>query len=196
MNSSEDIPPRLLKILETGVDRGAERLAKISRTNWIIQTVSVRLAQMSRVAAMAENEGTDYGIFLSMDGGGFLVVFPEAEAKAMASAFLTQTEWEKPGSRMEEMALSEIANVVANAIADLLADACGRAVFLAAPVAERKKAVDLLQELPKRFPAAGAQTLLVYAHMSSSSLSADCMVAIILDDDWQKALLTVAEAGK
>ncbi len=195
MNSAEDISPKLLKILETGVDRGAERLAKISRTNWIIQTVSVRLAQMNRIAAMAQADGQDYGVFLSMDGGGFLVVFPEAEAKSMASAFLTQTEWEKPGARMEELALSEIANVIANAIADLLADACGRAVFLGAPVTEKKKAVELLEELPRKFPPdSGAQTLLVYAHMSSSSLSADCMVAIILDEDWQRALLKAVEA--
>lgn len=197
MKPSKQIPPEVIGLIEAGIDQAAERLAKISHTSWFIQTTSIKPASLDKVTQAAGDGPEDVGVFLGMPDGIFLVIFPTPNAEAVAAAFMAQTEWKKPAPEMKGKILSEVANIIANAVADVLANACNRAAFLGAPSVETGTRSELIDRIPGKINGGShTMTFMIYVHLSSSAISADCMMVIGLGGDWEPALLRAAQRSK
>jgi chemotaxis protein CheY-P-specific phosphatase CheC len=193
-SNSPDQP--LLRLIERGVSLSADKLAKISRTDWNTQTVSINAAPIEEFRGNSLKDETDHvGAFFTMPGGVFLVVFPARSAAAFADAFLPRSEKNPPViADRERECLAEISNIVVNAVAGAVADACGASFFMSAPRMAWGKKRELLKQAPGYLSPPGEQyTVMAYVHMSSNVLSADCNMFILLNAAWKDSLLTALQ---
>lgn len=192
MSLNETAQQALLRIIESGMNASADKLAKISRTRWQMQTTSISTVPLERLEPILGADGKNhYGAYFSMPGGVFLVLLPQQSGSAIADAYLSGgSGLKKDQKELIQEAVAEISNVVVNAVASTLADACDMAFFVSAPEMAFGKKEDILAEAPKKFKSSGENlSIMTYVHMSSPSLSSDCTVVILLNSRWKDRLL-------
>jgi chemotaxis protein CheY-P-specific phosphatase CheC len=186
----------LLRLIETGVSNSADKLAKISKTDWSTQTVSIKTAPLERFQdTLVREEKEQCCAYFTMPGGVFLVMFPERSGTAFADIFLPINPKNPVAIKNRELeTLAEISNIVVNTVAATIADACDTAFFLSTPKMSQGKKRDLLAAAPGMVTPAGEKfTVMAYVHMSSETLSSDCNMFFLLNAVWKERLLSALE---
>lgn len=193
MNLTETARKSLLALLEAGMDSSSEQLAKLSRTKWSMQTISMSTNPPDRFKAPLEGDTNDnYAITFTMPGGGFVVVFSKKSGATLAKAFLP-AGGPPPGGRhdFEAETLAEVANVLVNAVAGVLADTCEMGFFVSAPQTTRGTKEDLYENAERSLAQkAGTLAILSYVHLSSAEISTDCSLVVVLNTDLARRILT------
>ncbi len=190
---TDDGPEKeLLRIIEQGVSLSADALAKISRTSWTTQSVSIDASGVDKVRSrMAGEEAEHYGAILTVPGAVFCMLLPKERSLDLAKAFLGENAL-RPGFRLpkEQDCVSEIANVVIHTVANSMADACNDAFLLSAPQMVVGRKTDLLDLSLTELRAAGENyAVMSYVHMSSDTLSSDCTVLLFMTKSFRGRLL-------
>ena len=190
--SDEGAEKELLRVIEEGVSRSADSLAKISRTSWSTQSVSIDASGADKVRArMAGEDAEHYGALLSVPGAVFAMLLPKERALDLSKAFLGENAL-RPGFRLpkEQDCVAEIANVVIHTVANSLADACDDAFMLSAPQMIVGRKADLLDIALAELRASGENyAIMTYVHMSSESLSSDCTILLFMTKSFRGRLL-------
>ncbi|MBI3548624.1 MAG: hypothetical protein HY078_06175 [Elusimicrobia bacterium] len=185
MNLSESANQALSRVIEKGVENSAEKLAKMSRTKWSMQTVAVNAGPGERLQTVLKDDVIQhYGAFFTMPGGFILVVISDTSGKKVVSAYLGSSAQRMQNiPNLDREVIAEIANVLVNAVAGEFADTCKIGFLLSAPDMSRGTRKALYAEILKRFPAANENLAVSsYVHMTSEALSTDCSMIILLDD--------------
>ena len=190
---SDEAPEKeLLRIIEEGVSLSADALAKISRTSWTTQSVSIDASGVDKVRARMQGEEAEhYGAILTVPGAVFSMLIPRDRSLDLAKAFLGENAL-RPGFRLpkEQDCVAEIANVVVHTVANSVADACGDAFMLSAPQMVLGKKSDLLDLSLSELRATGENyAVMSYVHMSSDELSSDCTVLLFMTKSFRGRLL-------
>jgi len=191
MSDSEQAEKELLRLIEQGVSDSADRLAKISRTDWITQTVSIKMAPLAEFQKSLAGDAKDhFGACFTMPGGVFLVMIPARSGAAFADAFLPVSKKHPEGIKDRERdSLAEISNIVVNAVAASVADACDMALMLSAPEVSHGTKVELLRDARELSASSGEKSaVMAYVHMSSQDMSSDCSVIVLLSEAWKARL--------
>lgn len=190
--SDEAAEKELLRVIEEGVSLSADSLAKISRTSWSTQSVSIDASGADKVRArMAGEDAEHYGALLSVPGAVFAMLLPKERALDLSKAFLGENAM-RPGFRLpkEQDCVAEIANVVIHTVANSLADACDDAFMLSAPQMIVGRKADLLDIALTELRASGENyAIMTYVHMSSESLSSDCTILLFMTKSFRGRLL-------
>ncbi|OGR97833.1 MAG: hypothetical protein A2V88_11080 [Elusimicrobia bacterium RBG_16_66_12] len=186
----------LLRLIGRGVSDSADRLAKISRTEWVTQTVSISMAPLAKFQGVLAGDAEEhFGAHFTLPGGVFLVMIPSRSGPAFADAFLPASKKHPEGVKdRERSSLAEISNIVVNAVAAVVADACGMALMLSAPEVSHGRKADLLREAREMVSSSGEKSVVMaYVHMSSEALSSDCSVVVLMSEAWQARLFAALE---
>lgn len=191
MNLSEIEKEALLRVIESGIDRSTERLAKLSKTDWDINTVSLSAGTSNEFQVLFEADKKEYyGTFFTIPGGAFVVQFPIEAGHNLAKAFVKDSGAKvKSVENLEQTALAESANILVNAVADALADASDLGFFLSPPEMVKGSKTDIMDAVLKRVKKKKTFMMMSYVHMFAEKLSADCNILILLDDTLMKTLL-------
>jgi hypothetical protein len=189
MSGSESVEPDLLKLIEHGVSRSADKLAMIARAEWSTQTVSVTTGPPEGAGGSPNGGDKEMcGTTFTLPGGVFLVMFPARGAADLARAFLP--DGAGAVEHREAEALAEISNIAANEVAAAIADACGAAFLLSAPKQSRGRKSELLKAAADAMAPDAPQFVIKAAvHMGSAAFSSDCVIAVFLSVFWKERLL-------
>lgn len=186
MTPGADAEGNLLSLIEEGVSASADSLAAVSHTKWETQTLSIRADETGNAenvhARLAGDPSEHYGAVVTMPGAVFLLMLPKKDGAGLAEAFLSGRK-RRPGAALprESVCVAEIANIVINAIANTLANACDDSVVLSAPAMILGKKETLLKLAMDELKATGETfAIMTYVSMSSSTLSSDCTVLLLL----------------
>jgi hypothetical protein len=173
----------ILKLVEDGVEASTAKLATISRTEWAIRTTSFKAyATPEDFAELCQPSQYFFGAYCQAPGRVFLSYFTGRSSALMTQAFLASSRRNLQATpQMQEVAVSEVSNIVLNAIASSLADRCGMVFILSAPKSVRgaradiiKAAFGALQPVGKIFSAT--------ITLASKDIAADCTLMMMLDD--------------
>lgn len=173
-----DAPPGLVRVIGSSLDSASERLAKLSKTKWQMQTVSLRHFGSSEYSEFVTKDSQEgFGVLFTVPGVSFVVFFSAKSATAVCRAFLGPA-YKVAGERE---AIAEIANIVINAVADAIGDAIQDMLLLSAPlVVEGERSAVMLRAL-ESFRSGGVPSPVVsQVHMSAESLSADCVMILLM----------------
>ncbi|HBT61610.1 MAG TPA: hypothetical protein DEB40_07690 [Elusimicrobia bacterium] len=173
----------ILQLIERGVEGSAAKLAAISRTDWQIRTTSFKAyATPGDYAELKAASQYFFGASCQAPGKMFLALFTSRSAAIITKAFLAGSGKQMEATvQMQEMAIAEVANIVINAVSNSLADECGMAFILSAPKSSRGARADIIKAAFGDFAARG-KIFSAYIHLSSSDLSTDCTLMLMLDD--------------
>lgn len=189
---SDDAEQALLRTIEQGVSQSADALAKVSRTSWNTQSVSIDASGIDKLRARLSTDKTEqYGALLAIPGAVFAMLLPKDKALALAKAFLGESAI-RPGRRLpkEQDCVAEIANIVVHTVANSLADACGDSFMLSAPQMVVGQKADLLDLALAELRTTGENyAVMSYVHMSSQDLSSDCSVLLFMTPSFRGRLL-------
>lgn len=184
MNLTESNQRALTQLVESGLDKSMERLAKISRTKWEMQTVSLETGDSQSFKSILAADNKDYyGTYFWMPEGFFIVLFSQS-GLAVADAFISDIgHGATPLNILRQNAMAEIANIVANAVAGTLADACEISLMMSSPQMARGKKKELFNDALAKFKSEGENCVIMsYVHMTSSSLATDCTMLMAFDN--------------
>lgn len=183
-----DSPPGLLRVLGAGLDSAAERLAKLSRTSWLMQTVSMRQFDIAEYqASFSDNKDEGFGVLFGVKGISFLVFLTAKSATTVCRAFLGAA-YTVAGERV---ATAEIANIVINAVADAIGDATGDMLLLSAPRIVEGTRRDVMMKAVESFQTGGTPSPVVsQVNMMAESLSADCVLILLMTSELRARLET------
>src|SRR3989338_8015038 len=183
MNLTDSSQRCLLQIIGEGLDKSIERLAKISRTNWEMQTVSLDTGSSSHFSSILAADSKDhYGTYFWMPHGFLIVLFAQS-GLAVADSFLSDLSKKTESlDHLRQNALAEISNIVANAVAGALADACDVSIMISSPQMACGRKKELFNDALAKFKSEGENCIVMsYVHMTSADLATDCTMIIGLD---------------
>jgi chemotaxis protein CheY-P-specific phosphatase CheC len=183
---SEESKKALIKLLEVGVARSSERLAKMSKTEWDIATASTKEIAEDRLL-VATNAGKEPSLAarLSVREGlkaDFGVFFPEKSAIPIAKAVLREHAWGmKNVKNILENTIGEVSNILAQSSVGALADECETAITLSVPTVQRGTKEALLCEFFAEYDDSAKLLLMSHVELYSGDLSATCSLVMLFN---------------
>ena len=185
MNLSEGQKKLVAHLLDQGIAKSAKQLAKISRKEWRIESPILSEGPGKRFCAyLGGSIQPHFGTYLSMQQANLmavLILFPKKSGQTVAATFTENYDRAKRTPNWEKEAIAEISNILANAVAGPLADALGIAIILASPVISRGSKSELFMDALTQFDDNDAFVILANLSLSSSNISCDCSLIILLD---------------
>jgi chemotaxis protein CheY-P-specific phosphatase CheC len=170
-----------------GVSPAALSFGQISREAWTVSRTVLSDGPADRFrAVMGGSIQPHLGAYLPMQDRSplaVLVIFPAKSATALAKAF-TSGYGAKVSQlpNLDQLAVSEIANILAHALAGALADALGTMFILASPQVTAGSKLTLLDAALEHFK--GKERFLMVSQLSIATpvLSAECSLAFRAED--------------
>ncbi|MBI4386767.1 MAG: hypothetical protein HY551_05245 [Elusimicrobia bacterium] len=195
MNVTADQQKVLAALIEQGIDKSTERLAQMTKTRWEMSTMSLTTASGDRIQTLvAPAAGTHYGVCFTAPGATFVAMFPGESARRVVQAFTKGGgERLKAVADLEKNAIAEISNILVNAVAGVIADTLDRALIVSAPEILEGAKNKLMETALRRSDNKNSFALMSYVSMSSSDLSTDCLLVILLNSELLENLLTAIE---
>ena len=185
MSQEPATPQALIKLLERGVDKCAQRLGRLSYSTWNVDTVSLSSgASAAPGDLMGASNEKHFGTFLGIPGGGFLVIFPEKSGFLVTNRFtLSGADPVDALPNRESTVLAEVSNIIINALTDVLAEACGKTLMLSAPEPIQGPKKEILQSALGRFSQAGKLAWICYVRLKTPTFSSHCDLVAFLDSE-------------
>ncbi|PCI34845.1 MAG: hypothetical protein COB53_11540 [Elusimicrobia bacterium] len=174
-------------LIEEGVSRSADALAKMSRTEWGVMSSSTKEIPAVRMLSWFDKSKVPHvaASFDSEDGFpmSIILLFSEKGAQAVTDA-VTQPFSERL-SRMNDLVrltVGEVSNIVAHGIIGALADKFGQTVILTVPDVRVGPKADILAKALVRYDGRKDIILLSHVDMFSKDLSAECSIVLVIDE--------------
>jgi hypothetical protein len=173
----------ILRLVEQGVGAIAGKLAKISRSQWDIRTLSQKANDTPEEYLELPQPGQYFvGAYCQAVGKMFLSYFTPPSAASITRAFLGDRRQDVLATpHMQEIAVAEVSNIVTNEVAGRLADSCGLAFLLASPKSVQGTRAEIMKAAFGNFAGTG-KIFSAHIHMSSKEIAADCALMLMLDD--------------
>lgn len=177
---------RVSSLLEMGLGLSTVRLAKMSRSEWLVETISIK--EVSPVSLLSWfSRGKEENLAVSFDSQDPLpldcvVLFPLSSARSLSSA-ITSSHGEGVRALGEEIGsvIGEVANILAHSALGALADAGALPLILSSPRVHAGEKARLLNDALARYDGTGKSLLLSHIEMQSKDLVTKCNMVIVLD---------------
>lgn len=185
---------RVQSLIEEGVGRSADRLGKLSRTQWGVMSSSTSEMPAVRLLSWFQRAKDDHVAATLRASGDIpteaVLIFSAKSATAVADAVTHPwAERMKALPNLVELTIGEVSNILAQSIIGALADQFEKTVILSVPEVSRGPKVDLMARALDRYD--GRKDLLLMSHveMYSTDLAADCAMVLIVDSATLQALV-------
>jgi chemotaxis protein CheY-P-specific phosphatase CheC len=181
-----DSAPGLVRVIGASLESASDRLAKLSKTQWQLQTMSLRHFDAAEYAASFSHDSQEgFGVLFTVPNVTFVVFFSANSAESVCRAFMGRAF----SANSERNAIAEIANIVVNAVADAIADATQDMLLLSAPRVVEGGRSDVMLRALDSFRLGGRPSPVVsQIHMTAESLSADCVVILLMSSELRARL--------
>jgi len=174
-------------LIEEGVSRSAEALAKMSRTEWGVMSAStkeipaVRLLswfERSKIQHVAASFESDEDFPMEM-----ILLFSEKGARSVTDA-VTKPFSERL-TRMNDLmrlTIGEVSNIVAHGVIGSLADKFDQTVILSVPQVRVGPKAEILAKSLERYDGRNDVILLSHVDMFSENLAAECSMVLVVNE--------------
>ena len=184
----------LTRLIEAGVNRSAELLGKMSRTQWGIMASSLNEMPVVRLLSWFERDHGRYiGTRLTprdLLPMQVLILFSDTNSRVVAEA-VTRPYASKLGKLPDlvKLTIGEVSNVLAQAIVSSMADSVDMELILSVPEVLEETKSHILSTALEDYD--GRNDLLMISHVDlySENLSAECSVLVIINEDLLQRIL-------
>lgn len=188
---------RVASLIEGGVSRAADKLGRLSRTEWGVVSSSTDEVPIVRLlSSFSRQEGEHVAAALRAEADiptEVVLLFSARSAQAVSAA--VTRPWEaamRALPNLVELTIGEVSNILAQSVIGGLADELGRTVILSVPGVRRGRKADLLGSALERYD--GRRDVLLSSHVElySAELAADCSMVLACDSGVLHKLLSGA----
>lgn len=183
------------RLLEAGVARSTQLLAKMSHTQWGIAASSINEIPVVRLLSWFQREqGHCIGARFRARADvplEFLVLFTDTSSKSVAAA-VTRPFADKMArlKNLVKLTIGEVSNILAQGVVGSLADEFDTTIILSVPEIHEGTKTEILGKVLEDYD--GRQDILMMSHvdMYSQDLSAECCMIVIVNSESLRRLLT------
>lgn len=177
---------RLKRLIWEGVTRSADRLGKLSRTQWGVLSLNTDEVQVVQLLSWfhGAKEGHVAAI-LRADRDiptTAVLIFSEADARVLTET--VTRPWAERMLRLPnlvDLTVGEVSNILAQCAIGALADQYQKTIILSTPRVRRGAKAELLAEALERFDGRKDTLMTSDVEMYSNDLAAKCSMVLIYD---------------
>lgn len=194
MNLTIPEKERIQALIEEGVARSADRLGKLSHTQWGVMSSSTNEIPVVRLLSWFHREKEEH-LAASLHASEEIpmqavLIFSAKGAVALTGA--VTAPWAEQMKRLPnlvELTLGEVSNILAQSVIGALADQFGRTVILSVPEVKRGPKVDLLAAALENYDGRRDVILMSHVELYSNDLAADCSMVLVVDSESLRSLV-------
>lgn len=186
MNLTVQEKERIQALIEEGVARSADRLGKLSRTQWGVMSSSTNEIPVVRLLSWFNREAVEHVAATLRASEDIpteaVMIFSAKGAKAVADAVTRPwAEKMKALPNLVELTIGEVSNILAQSVIGALADQFGKTVILSVPSVSRGQKAELLAAALERYDGRKDVLLMSHVELFSEDLAADCSMVLVVD---------------
>ena len=194
MNLTLPEKERIQALIEEGVTRSADRLGKLSRTQWGVMSSSTNEMPVVRLLSWFHREKGEHlaaCLRASSDIPMETVLIYSGKGAAALTDAVTRP-WADQMKRLPnlvDLTIGEVSNILAQSVIGALADQFGQTVILSVPDVRRGPKADLLAVALEGYDGRRDVILMSHVELYSNDLAADCSMVLIVDSDALRTLV-------
>lgn len=199
MNLTVAEKERIQGLIEEGVTRSADRLGKLSRTQWGVVSSSTNEIPVVRLLSWFHREKGEHlaaclraSVDIPMEA---VLIFSGKGADSLTGA--VTRPWAEQMKRLPnlvELTIGEVSNILAQSVIGALADQFQQTVILSVPEVKRGPKADLLAAALDRYDGRKDVILMSHIELYSNDLAADCSMVLIVDSSALHSLVRAQPA--
>lgn len=194
MNLTVQEKERIQALIEEGVSRSADRLGKLSHTQWGVMSSSTNEIPVVRLLSWFNRETSDHVAAVLRASEDIpteaMMIFSEKGAQAVVNAVTKPwAEKMKALPNLLELTIGEVSNILAQSVIGALADQFGKTVILSVPSVSRGQKAQLLASSLERYDGRKDVLLMSHVELFSEDLAADCSMVLVIDSQTLRNLV-------
>ncbi len=186
MNLTLEEKDIITRLLEEGVSHAAERLGKMSRTEWGIMTSSIKEIPPVRLLSWFDRNKEEHVGVRFRSGSDvpleLVVLFPKPSADAVTSAVVRPfSDRLKKLPNAMKLTIGEVSNILAQSLIGVMADEYDATIILSIPEVEQNAKVRLLESVLEDYDGRKDVLLMSHCELFSEKLSAECSMVVMVN---------------
>ncbi|MBI3297302.1 MAG: hypothetical protein HYZ75_03995 [Elusimicrobia bacterium] len=185
---------RIQGLIEEGVTRSADRLGKLSRTQWGVMSSSTNEIPVVRLLSWFSRSSDEHlaaALSAVQDIPTQAVMVFSVKGAAALSEAVTRpwAERMKALPDLVELTIGEISNILAQSVIGALADQFGRTVILSVPQVRRGPKAEIVAAALEGYDGRKDVLLMSHVELYSNDLAADCSMVLAVDSEALRMLV-------
>jgi len=195
---SPDAPRCVLPELRAGAAGCAERLSRICRADWSVETLCADAEALPGFGILLEGIAEEhYGSYCTLPGAAFLVIFDRKSGMRVSNRFIGNfSDQFAEMEHLEAATLAEVSNILVNALVAGLSRADPEARLISAPEPLLESTRELLQAAFRRFSACEDIAMACLARLVCPAIHGEAALVILLAPGFVERVVLAAAADK